>query len=141
MVLRSQSRMRPAKNRACDRICTSKSRGRGGIGIRSGLKIRRRKACGFESHRSYQGRAWLPGGFRPVAASSRKGLEPMRWNSVKKTAQWAVFRNSPEGFSLRGRARASEAGVLLLLPRKSVASRCFVLHEPIAVNLRSESPV
>ena len=30
------------------------------------------------------------------------GLEPMRWNSVKKTAQWAVFRNSPEGFSLRG---------------------------------------
>lgn len=26
---------------------------RGGIGIRSGLKIRRRKACGFESHRSY----------------------------------------------------------------------------------------
>ena len=76
-----------------------------------------------------------------MAASSRKGLEPMRWNSVKKTAQWAVFRNSPKGFSLRGRARASEAGVLLLLPRKSVASRCFVLHEPIAVNLRSESPV
>ena len=26
----------------------------------------------------------------------------MRWNSVKKTARWAVFRNSPEGFSLRG---------------------------------------
>lgn len=40
MVLRSQSRMRAAKNHACDRICTSKSRGRGGIGIRSGLKIR-----------------------------------------------------------------------------------------------------
>ena len=117
------------------------TRERGGIGIRSGLKIRRRKACGFESHRSYQGRAWLPDGFRPMAASGRKGLEPMRWNSVKKTAQWAVFRNSPEGFSLRGRARESEAGVLLLLPRKSVASRCFVLHEPIAVNLRSESPV
>ena len=39
------------------------------------------------------------------------GLEPMRWNSVKKTAQWAVFRNSPEGFSLRGRARASEPRV------------------------------
>ena len=54
MVLRSQSRMRAAKKRACDRICTSKSRGRGGIGIRSGLKIRRRKACGFESHRPYQ---------------------------------------------------------------------------------------
>jgi hypothetical protein len=30
--------------------------GRGGIGIRSGLKIRRRKACGFESHRPYQER-------------------------------------------------------------------------------------
>lgn len=30
------------------------TRERGGIGIRSGLKIRRRKACGFESHRSYQ---------------------------------------------------------------------------------------
>ena len=28
--------------------------GRGGIGRRSGLKIRRRKACGFESHRPYQ---------------------------------------------------------------------------------------
>ncbi len=27
---------------------------RGGIGIRSGLKIRRLRACGFESHRSYQ---------------------------------------------------------------------------------------
>ena len=35
------------------------------------------------------------------------GLEPMRWNSVKKTAQWAVFRNSPEGFSLRGRGARS----------------------------------
>ena len=31
----------------------------------------------------------------------------MRWNSVKKTAQWAVFRNSPEGFSLRGRGARS----------------------------------
>ena len=37
------------------------------------------------------------------------GLEPMRWNSVKKTAQWAVFRNSPEGFSLRGRGARSAA--------------------------------
>ena len=35
------------------------------------------------------------------------GLEPMRWNSVKKTAQWAVFRNSPEGFSPRGRGARS----------------------------------
>ena len=33
----------------------------------------------------------------------------MRWNSVKKTAQWAVFRNSPEGFSLRGRGARSAA--------------------------------
>ena len=32
--------------------------GRGGIGIRSGLKIRRRKACGFESHRPYQVGKW-----------------------------------------------------------------------------------
>ena len=31
----------------------SSSWGRGGIGIRNGLKIRRRKACGFESHRPY----------------------------------------------------------------------------------------
>ena len=37
------------------------------------------------------------------------GLEPMRWNSVKKTAQWAVFRNSPEGFSLRVRGARSAA--------------------------------
>ena len=37
------------------------------------------------------------------------GFEPMRWNSVKKTAQWAVFRNSPEGFSLRGRGARSAA--------------------------------
>ena len=33
----------------------------------------------------------------------------MRWNSVKKTAQWAVFRNSPEGFSLRVRGAHSAA--------------------------------
>ena len=26
----------------------------------------------------------------------------MRWNLVKKTVQWAVFGNAPEGFSLRG---------------------------------------
>ena len=37
------------------------------------------------------------------------GLEPMRWNSVKKTAQWAVFRNSSEGFSLRDRGARSAA--------------------------------
>ena len=37
------------------------------------------------------------------------GFEPMRWNSVKKTAQWAVFRNSPEGFSLRVRGARSAA--------------------------------
>ena len=30
------------------------------------------------------------------------GLEPMRWISVEKTARWAVFRKSPEGFSPRG---------------------------------------
>ena len=24
------------------------------------------------------------------------GFEPMRWNSVKKIAQWAIFRNSPD---------------------------------------------
>ena len=33
----------------------------------------------------------------------------MRWNSVKKTARWAVFRNSPEGFSLRGLVARSAA--------------------------------
>ena len=38
-----------------------------------------------------------------------RGFEPMRWNSVKKTAQWAVFRNSPEGFSLRVRGARSAA--------------------------------
>ena len=38
-----------------------------------------------------------------------RGFEPMRWNSVKKTAQWAVFRNSPEGFSLSGRGARSAA--------------------------------
>ena len=31
----------------------------------------------------------------------------MRWNSVEKTAQWAVFENSPEGFSQRGRGARS----------------------------------
>ena len=33
---------------------------RGGIGIRSGLKIRRLRACGFESHRSYQSKNAQP---------------------------------------------------------------------------------
>ncbi len=46
------------------------------------------------------------------------GLEPMRWNSVKKTAQWAVFRNSPEGFSLRGRG-ARSASMSPLCPLQS----------------------
>ena len=32
-----------------------------------------------------------------------KGFEPMRWNSVKKTVLWTVFRNSPD--------RACEGGV------------------------------
>ena len=34
---------------------------------------------------------------------NRSGFEPMRWNSVKKTCQWHVFRNSPD--------RACEGGV------------------------------
>ena len=38
----------------------------------------------------------------PVFIFEENGLEPMRWNFVKKTVQWAVFRNSPEGVSLRG---------------------------------------
>ena len=75
MVLRSQSRMRAAKNHACDRICTSKSRGRGGIGIRSGLKIRRRKACGFESHRPYQVFC-KPGTVYGVFRSVERKLDP-----------------------------------------------------------------
>ena len=51
-------------------------------------------------------------GIQPTTLVRRghgSGLEPMRWNSVKKTAQWAVFRNSPEGFSLRGRGARSAA--------------------------------
>ena len=50
------------------------------------------------------------------------GLEPMRWNSVKKTAQWAVFRNSPEGFSLRGRG-ARSASMSPLCPLQSLLRR------------------
>ena len=50
------------------------------------------------------------------------GLEPMRWNSVEKTAQWAVFRNSPEGFSLRGRG-ARSASMSPLCPLQSLLRR------------------
>ena len=50
------------------------------------------------------------------------GLEPMRWNSVKKTAQWAVFRNSPEGFSLRGRG-ARSASMSPLCPLQFILRR------------------
>ncbi len=50
---------------------------------------------------SYTGKANLL--VRFFIFSEGSGLEPMRWNSVKKTAQWSVFRNSPEGFSLRGK--------------------------------------
>ena len=38
------------------------------------------------------------------------GLEPMRWISVEKTARWAVFRKSPEGFSPRGPGRRRRRG-------------------------------
>ena len=46
----------------------------------------------------------------------------MRWNSDEKTAQWAVFRNSPEGFSLRGRG-ARSASMSPLCPLQSLLRR------------------
>ena len=57
----------------------------------------------------------------------------MRWNSVKKTAQWAVFRNSPEGFSLRGLvARSADRNPLqatIEYCRSGDCLACFVLHD------------
>ena len=50
------------------------------------------------------------------------GLEPMRWNSVKKTAQWAVFRNSSEGFGPRDRG-ARSASMSPLCPLQSLLRR------------------
>lgn len=52
-----------------DMMVGALTRERGGIGIRSGLKIRRRKACGFESHRSYHAdmaTAWIGSPIRAV---------------------------------------------------------------------------
>ena len=48
--------------------------GRGGIGRRSGLKIRRRKACGFESHRPYQ----------PTGAKREKSAHPPITNACRE---------------------------------------------------------
>ena len=53
-------------------------------------------------------------------------------NSVKKTAQWAVFSNSPEGFSLRDRGARSAArnpggpAIFPTLLRRSNERRFFV---------------
>ena len=66
---------------------------RGGIGRRSGLKIRLLRECGFESHRSYQEEKHC-GKVGPSGSGMLRGLEPMRWNAVEKTAQCAVFRHS-----------------------------------------------
>ena len=70
---------------------------------------------------------WGERGFRAIELlfplfEHGAGLEPMRWNSVKKTAQWAVFRNSPEGFSLRGRG-ARSASMSPLCPLQSLLRR------------------
>lgn len=56
-----------------------------------------------------------------------QGSNPMRWNSVKKTAQWAVFRNSPEGFSLRGLSREARTGIPSRLP-SNIAGQANVWH-------------
>ena len=39
---------------------------------------------------------------RFFVASYLEGVEPLRWNSVKKTCQWHVFRNSPAGACAKG---------------------------------------
>ena len=44
----------------------------------------------------------------------------MRWNRVKKTAQWAVFSDSLEGFSPRGRAPAKRARESLHLHQENL---------------------
>ena len=58
----------------------------------------------------------------------------MRWNSVKKTAQWAVFRNSPEGFSLRVRDARSAArnplqATMISEARSDERTFLFSLHD------------
>ena len=61
----------------------------------------------------------------------------MRWNSVKKTARWAVFGNSPEGFSLRGLvARSADRNPLqatIECCRPGDCLACFGL-EPVLTN-------
>ena len=51
----------------------------------------------------------------PLERAFLRGLEPMRWNSVKKTCQWHVFRNSPD--------RACEGGVGARVANAGVPSR------------------
>ena len=76
--------------------CLQHAWGRGGAirGARMPLARLRRPGYG------------TPFGSGGSAAAGGTGFEPIRWNSVKKTVRWTVFRNSLEGFSPRGRASA-----------------------------------
>ncbi len=93
--------------------------GRGGIGIRSGLKIRRLRSCGFESHRPYQF-TWFESWFScwdvPVE------LEPMRWNCVRKTRRRRVFNDSPEASAMLRGARSRSEGASPTAPTSSLGS-------------------
>ena len=117
--------MRPAKNRACDRICTSKSRGRGGIGIRSGLKIRRRKACGFESHRPYQ----------IICFWKRSTYEDRRFTDRMETINdiIALTEQSPTSFEEYLSCYASKIGDILnaYIPSGSHPDMDRYLYDPL----------
>ena len=63
-------------------------------------------------------------------------LEPMRWNSVKKTCRWHVFRNSPDRACEGGvGVRAANAGAPPLLPGLKIGTHflfvffCFARNE------------
>ena len=70
-----------------DRACE------GGVGLRR-RRSRNPSSSARDAAAPRQGRFFAPWG---------RGFEPMRWNSVKKTCRWHVFRNSPD--------RACEGGV------------------------------
>ena len=88
--------------------------GRGGIGIRSGLKIRRRKACGFESHRPYQVGKWND---RRIDLGPSGGARTDEVDFRRENCPVGSFQEIARGLQPEGvRAAAGGAGVPPPLP-------------------------
>ena len=73
-----------------------------------------------------------------VCYYGEEGFEPMRWNSVKKTCQWHVFRNSPDracegGVGLRRRRSRNpvHSTIVILQVRKRA---CFCFRKVVLTN-------